>query len=157
MGHYCYILLNESCSNTYVGYTVNPVRRLRQHNGEICGGASMTKRISPGAWRFAAIFECPEFDNHLALSFEWHLKDHTKRRSKKIYERDVISRRVKQLAKALKHHNFCEKNITVYVLPELTEYFKSLPITIGQLDVFFTSVFVKDVIKSDIGKLGCDT
>jgi predicted ATP-dependent Lon-type protease len=129
MGHYCYILLNESCSNTYVGYTVNPVRRLRQHNGEICG----------------------------ALSFEWHLKDHTKRRSKKIYERDVISRRVKQLAKALKHHNFCEKNITVYVLPELTEYFKSLPITIGQLDVFFTSVFVKDVIKSDIGKLGCDT
>ena len=36
----CYIIFNNKCS--YVGITNNIKRRLRQHNGEIKGGAKYT-------------------------------------------------------------------------------------------------------------------
>ena len=71
--HYVYVLINAAKTKTYVGYTVNPARRLRQHNGEIKGGARRTRGDS---WEFAMIIDCPQFDKHTALSFEWHMKDH---------------------------------------------------------------------------------
>lgn len=66
--HNCYLLLNDN-SRTYVGYTNNPSRRIRQHNGEIQGGAKKTIKGRP--WRFALIVS--GFANeHDALSFEWY-------------------------------------------------------------------------------------
>lgn len=55
---------------TYVGATVNPDRRLRQHNGEISGGARATKGR---AWtrRFLIGGFADERD---ALRFEWRWK-----------------------------------------------------------------------------------
>jgi len=55
---------------TYVGATVNPDRRLRQHNGEISGGARATKGR---AWKRQFLVggfvdECE------ALRFEWRWK-----------------------------------------------------------------------------------
>ena len=44
----CYVI-NQSCgARTYCGATNNLVRRLRQHNGEICGGARYTTRNGSG-------------------------------------------------------------------------------------------------------------
>eukprot|EP00961_Rhodomonas_salina_P120377 1620059-Rhodomonas_salina.1 len=43
----CYLLTSlnpDHQGNTYVGFTVNPARRIRQHNGELTMGAWRTKR-----------------------------------------------------------------------------------------------------------------
>ena len=69
--HFVYILqsMNPKHPNrTYVGYTNNPKRRLRQHNGEIKGGAKYTQIGRP--YKFAACIG--GFQSHsAALQFEW--------------------------------------------------------------------------------------
>ncbi|KAJ1431282.1 hypothetical protein B484DRAFT_426752 [Ochromonadaceae sp. CCMP2298] len=46
---YCvYILRNTQSARTYVGMTNNPPRRIRQHNGELVGGARYTRAFRGG-------------------------------------------------------------------------------------------------------------
>jgi predicted GIY-YIG superfamily endonuclease len=72
--HCCYVLRSSPPRTaTYAGYTVDPARRLRQHNGELRGGAWSTSSRK-GDWSFAFVVCSDAFDRHLALSFEWHLK-----------------------------------------------------------------------------------
>lgn len=67
----CYLLRSldpRHPATTYIGFTVNPLRRIRQHNGEIKGGANKTKGRRP--WTFAALVHgFPS--QHEALQFEW--------------------------------------------------------------------------------------
>jgi predicted GIY-YIG superfamily endonuclease len=69
---HCYML--ETCdggrSKTYVGATINPNRRLRQHNGEISGGARAT---SGRRWRRRYLVG-GFADERAALKFEWRWK-----------------------------------------------------------------------------------
>jgi len=68
--HFVYLLASTTSRRTYVGYTVNLARRLRQHNGEIKGGAKYTHRGRP--WRmicYVAGFP----DNVTALQYEWRV------------------------------------------------------------------------------------
>lgn len=69
---HCYML--ETCdggrSKTYVGATVNPNRRLRQHNGEIAGGARAT---SGRQWRRRYLIG-GFAEERAALRFEWRWK-----------------------------------------------------------------------------------
>ncbi|KAL3653200.1 hypothetical protein CASFOL_002881 [Castilleja foliolosa] len=67
----CY-LLTSLCprfkGQTYIGYTLNPRRRIRQHNGEIGCGAWRTKKMRP--WEMVlCIYGFPS--NTAALQFEW--------------------------------------------------------------------------------------
>ncbi|RZD39298.1 MAG: hypothetical protein CXT73_07760 [Methanobacteriota archaeon] len=71
---YCYILRNKLLqyqNNTYNGSTNNPIRRLRQHNEEIKGGARATHGKG-GQWEYCAMLS--GFPDHInALSCEWSI------------------------------------------------------------------------------------
>ena len=77
---YCYIIKSTNLlypNITYNGSTNNLKRRLRQHNGEIVGGAKATK--GKGPWEYYAILE--GFQTHReALSCEWRIKHPTNSR-----------------------------------------------------------------------------
>ena len=72
---YCYILRNNHPNYknlTYNGSTNDPVRRLRQHNEEIVGGARATHGKAQ-SWEIYALLT--GFPNHInTLSCEWRIK-----------------------------------------------------------------------------------
>ena len=76
---YVYLLATvEAPTRTYVGATVDPDRRLQQHNGLLKGGARATSRV-PGGWYRVCYLK--GFENKRdALRFEWWWK----RRSAKL-------------------------------------------------------------------------
>ena len=55
--YYVYILVNNSLKykdHSYIGFTTNPQRRIRQHNKEIKGGAKATTN-KDSEWEFALL------------------------------------------------------------------------------------------------------
>jgi predicted GIY-YIG superfamily endonuclease len=70
-----YLLINKARTRTYVGATVDPDRRLRQHNGELVGGARATHGDS---WTRACLVSGFP-DERAALQFEWMWKHYTRR------------------------------------------------------------------------------
>ena len=84
MSYLCYCLQKSGGSGkgplTYVGCTNNFSRRIRQHNGEIKGGAKCTtKACLQGAFWNPIVFAVGFIDNKEALSFEWHWKFETRK------------------------------------------------------------------------------
>jgi putative endonuclease len=51
---YVYVLTSAVRAITYVGCTNDVTRRVRQHNGELVGGARFTQRWRP--WALAAVY-----------------------------------------------------------------------------------------------------
>lgn len=93
--HYVYLLKNNS-RRTYVGYTVDPPRRLRQHNGEIVGGAKRTRRGRP--WEMLCYIS-GFLDKKTALQFEW-ANNHPKTK------RWCVNGRLKTIAEILLWNQF---------------------------------------------------
>jgi structure-specific endonuclease subunit SLX1 len=79
--HFCYVLqqIDKPKLRNYVGYTVNPARRIRQHNGIICGGARFTRNKQ---WEFLLLFSCPSWNSTRGLQMEWLIK-HPLRKKKR--------------------------------------------------------------------------
>jgi predicted GIY-YIG superfamily endonuclease len=71
----CYVLANADNSVSYCGITTDLERRLREHNGEIAGGARATRARRP--WKLAAaVFGLA--DRSAAQSLEAQLKKNRK-------------------------------------------------------------------------------
>jgi predicted GIY-YIG superfamily endonuclease len=94
MSAFCYLLYTDE-GQTYVGATVDPDRRLRQHNQEIKGGARATGiRVAQGLqWKRACIVPLPEW--RTALQFEWRWKQLGRTQWKHI--RSPLERRIRSL------------------------------------------------------------
>jgi len=74
-----YCLALPRSQRTYVGVTNDLTRRLRQHNGDITGGARYTSMRAASSPRWAVAFTvCGFATRGDALSFEWHLKRRSK-------------------------------------------------------------------------------
>lgn len=66
----------QSGPRAYIGATVDPRRRLRQHNGEVLGGAART--AGRGPWHFECVVAGFRTWRE-ALQFEWAAKYHSRR------------------------------------------------------------------------------
>jgi predicted GIY-YIG superfamily endonuclease len=85
MESYYVYLLESSLGTTYVGATVNLDRRLRQHNGEIAGGAIATTRLIKKGETWKRICYVQGFpDWKSALQFEWRWKQLSRKLPKKM-------------------------------------------------------------------------
>lgn len=94
-----YLLHNSENPCTYIGSTNNPMRRIRQHNGELVGGARYTHRNKPendaGKWEYYGYI--PGLDKHRALSIEKRIQI----RSRKMKDRRAIDRRLRAIEQIL--------------------------------------------------------
>ena len=97
MSSYVY-LLESTDGATYVGATVDPDRRLRQHNKEIKGGAHATgTRVSRGeVWRRVCyIGGFPDWQ--AALQFEWRFRQLSRKLPKKMNPTERRLRALREL------------------------------------------------------------
>ena len=67
----CYILKSVHNNRVYIGFTVNFAHRLRQHNGEITGGAKCTVKFRP--WTAICVIQ-GFFEQSAARRFEYRLQ-----------------------------------------------------------------------------------
>jgi structure-specific endonuclease subunit SLX1 len=110
-----YLLLSNT-GLTYVGATVDLDHRLRQHNGELAGGAHATHmRIAQGnAWeRVCHIRGFPDW--RTALQFEWALKHHSRKLPLKMLP---IERRMRGLHILMKKDRSTSKSVPYSTYPE---------------------------------------
>lgn len=71
--HKCYLI--KSNEHVYIGYTTDFSRRIRQHNGEISGGAKKTMKHRP--WYPVCTIE-GFYESSSALRFEYRLQRNVK-------------------------------------------------------------------------------
>jgi predicted GIY-YIG superfamily endonuclease len=130
---YCYILKSQDPNYpniTYNGKTNDPKRRLRQHNGEITGGAKATKKAQP--WEIYVLIT--GFKNEIdALRCEWRIKHPTKTK-KRPKQYCGVKGRIKGLNIVLtdtkwtsKCQNSSKTQLTLYIKSEYINLLTRLP------------------------------
>jgi hypothetical protein len=103
---------------------------LRQHNGEIKGGAFATKNRGP--WEFIAVMTCLEWTNVRAMKVEWLIRYPTRKKPRPT-EFSGPQGRINSLVEVVKRMD--EPSIHLYVnplfydsvkLPEKVRLFRSM-------------------------------
>lgn len=128
---FVYILENTHDNRTYVGATIDPDKRLKQHNGILKGGAKYTKSFGKSTWIHAVIISgLPNWIN--TLQCEWRLKHPTgSRRSKSsgIISRIKALNTILHLDKWTNNStiNISEMNLTVKIKEKYVYLLENLP------------------------------
>jgi len=78
--YFVYLLKSEVSNRFYVGYTVNLRKRIRQHNGEIKGGAKRTSRNRP--WKAVMYVSGFKYER-TAMQYEYMIQHPPKKLRKK--------------------------------------------------------------------------
>lgn len=84
-----YLITTLEGNRTYVGITNNLKRRLRQHNGELVGGAKYTRGKE---WRLVLVIK--GLTSSQTRKLEWRLHHPHNRHNS---EKDILTRRIMQL------------------------------------------------------------
>jgi len=123
--YYCYFLgqHNNWPGQTYNGYTVNLSRRLRQHNGEIKGGAWATTAKDKGAWSFIAVLTSDSWTSiSRAMACEWNCRYPTRKKPRpKIFS--GAKGRIDSLIEIFKH---IKDDVRLYIHPGFYDHAVSL-------------------------------
>ena len=159
---YCYLISSENDkykNRTYNGSTNNLTRRLRQHNGEITGGARRTQLARP--WNYMAILT--GFPDHVnALSCEWKICHPTghRRRPKQFNGRFGRILGLNQVLKTKKWTSMCKHdnadlNLTLWIKAEYAHLITDAPnnVTINvcdQIDIDNLIIPIKPKIKLNL-------
>jgi predicted GIY-YIG superfamily endonuclease len=118
-----YLLTSSNSHSTYNGYTNCVQRRIRQHNGEITGGAKATRNKGP--WFFMAVIYSPQYTKHTAMSLEWHIRYPTNKKPRP-KEFAGPAGRIRALPMSLAHDKFSDHTFTIYIHPSYYDMFKML-------------------------------
>ena len=123
--YYCYFLgqHNNWTGQTYNGYTVNLSRRLRQHNGEIKGGAWATTAKDKGVWSFIAALTSDSWASvSRAMACEWNCRYPTRKKPRpKIFA--GAKGRIDSLVEIFKH---IKDDVRLYIHPAFYDHAVSL-------------------------------
>nr|QDO16297.1 structure-specific endonuclease subunit SLX1 [Lingulodinium polyedra] len=136
----CYLLESlKQQQQTYIGFTVDPRRRLRQHNGEITMGAWKTKRWRP--WKMVlCVYGFPNRIAALQFEFAWqhpaicrHVRGPTEQlgfvqKTRKGRQRVVLGakRNVQVLLEMLQASPYCGMPLHVHILDQ-GAYWQMIP------------------------------
>ncbi|XP_037936808.1 structure-specific endonuclease subunit SLX1 homolog [Teleopsis dalmanni] len=125
-----YLLCSESTGRCYIGFTVNPNRRIKQHNrGLEFGGAKKTNNKGP--WKMILLIH--GFPNNIAaLQFEW------------AWQQPTLSSRLKEfheLKRKQTKENFIQYNLRILNRMLLVGPWMRLPLTIRWLEPTFAQDF----------------
>lgn len=120
---FVYHIENTTATDTYVGYTTTPKKRIRQHNGELVGGARRTRGGRPWSFGFILSFDCSWFNKIHAQQLEYACKHFNKRRKYRLRTPQYIeaipghpsiTKRLDHLLWALHHVNQFTSNFPVF-------------------------------------------
>jgi predicted GIY-YIG superfamily endonuclease len=121
---FCYIISNGN--TTYNGYTVNLNRRIRQHNGELKGGAKATLSLhnSGSQWTYLVIMTSKTWTKVRAMQHEWTIRYPTRKKPRP-REYQGVHGRLKSLEKIWEQIP-CSEQVLVYVDAKYKEYVSEL-------------------------------
>lgn len=127
--YFVYLLESTTSGRTYVGCTNNLTRRLRQHNGDLTGGARSTRSGRPWV-RVGHVSGFPDYRS--ALQFEWKWKHMGRVRGR------GTARRVRLLTRLLQLRCWtrnalpaCVYQLGVHLDPCLLPYFRECDTCFG--------------------------
>ena len=134
-----YLIQNGNA--TYAGVSPDPVRRLRQHNGEISGGAKYTTSQSSN-WSHMCLVSGFQTKQQ-SMQFEWAVKHEAPR------NKGGPIARTQKLYSVLRKPKWTSKSPDAYQVPLTIEWMIPLP----TLDLPQLPLYVKQLVKNTNNEL----